>query len=313
MNEPRLPARFVHRFDAALALAQAEDADAVLVFLETEEPVDPVRIARRAEEQSLILVAPNEQTFQKAQRAGLQVVRLDHEVDGVYERVSRALLEAVAGGYLRAGAKVVALYSGFEMGLVDTISVVLMREHLARFTVRELRKLETSVPLDTLQAVVSLAVEIAREGREGHPVGTIFVVGDHRKVLQYTSPAGFDPVRGYNKKERNLKLNKVREAIKEIAMLDGAFIVAADGTVVASCRLIVAPTADLTLSKGLGARHWAAAAITRVTKAIAVAVSESGGTVRIFQNGEVVLRIEPYKRPVVWRQFEYEAPDADKG
>ncbi len=312
MNEARFPGHFVHRFDAALALARAEAADALLVFLETAEPIDPARMLQHARGQPLILVAPDSKVYEKAQKAGAAVVKLDHVVEGVYERVSRALLEAVAEGLLQPGAKVVTLYSGFEMGLVDTISVVLMREHLARFTVRELRKLETSVPLDTLQAVVSLAVEIAREGREGHPVGTLFVVGDHRRVLQYTRPAGFDPVRGYGKKERNLKSGKVREAIKEIAMLDGAFIVASDGTVMASCRMITAPTADLTLSKGLGARHWAAAAITRVTKAIAVAVSESGGTVRIFQNGEVVLRIEPHKRPVVWRQFEYEAPEPEK-
>ena len=34
----------------------------------------------------------------------------------------------------------------------------------------------------------------------------------------------------------------------------------------------------------------------------------SNGTVRIFQNGEVVLRIEPFRRPMKWREFEYEPP-----
>ena len=47
--------------------------------------------------------------------------------------------------------------------------------------------------------------------------------------------------------------------------------------------------ADVTLSKGLGARHWAAAAISRATNAISITVSQSNGTVRIFQNGEQVL------------------------
>jgi hypothetical protein len=59
----------------------------------------------------------------------------------------------------------------------------------------------------------------------------------------------------------------------------------------------------------LGSRHWAAAAISRATKAVAVTVSQSNGTVRIFQNGEVVLRIEPlHRRPMVWKDFEYEPP-----
>ena len=67
----------------------------------------------------------------------------------------------------------------------------------------------------------------------------------------------------------------------------------------------------ITLSKGLGTRHWAAAAISRKTEAIAVAVSQSSGTVRIFQDGKVVLRIEPHARPLIWRHFEMEAQDAD--
>ena len=64
--------------------------------------------------------------------------------------------------------------------------------------------------------------------------------------------------------------------------MDGAFVVSPDGTVDAAARYIDAPAAGLTLSKGLGTRHWAAAAITRATKALAVVVSESNGTVRIF-------------------------------
>ncbi len=90
--------------------------------------------------------------------------------------------------------------------------------------------------------------------------------------------------------------------------MDGAIIIAADGTVEAAAQYIDAPATDITLSKGLGARHWAAAAISRATKAVAVAVSESSGTVRIFQNGEVVLRIEPFRRPMKWKDYEHEPP-----
>ena len=103
---------------------------------------------------------------------------------------------------------------------------------------------------------------------------------------------GFDPVKGYSRKERNLNDPRVREGIKEIAQMDGAIIVLPDGTVEATCRYHRS-AADVTLSKGLGARHWAAAAISRATNAVAITVSQSNGTVRIFQDGETVLRIEP--------------------
>ena len=160
-----------------------------------------------------------------------------------------------------------------------------------------------------VQTVVNLALEIGREGREGKPVGTLFVVGDMQKVRKMSRPAGFDPVKGYSRKERNLKSARVREAIKEIAQMDGAILIAGDGTVEAASQYLDASAASITLSKGLGARHWAAAAISRATNAVAVAVSESNGTVRIFQNGQVVLRIEPFRRPMKWRDFEYERPN----
>ena len=63
-----------------------------------------------------------------------------------------------------------------------------------------------------------------------------------------------------------------------------------------TARIVDTSPVELTMTKGLGSRHFAGAAISKNTKAIAVVVSQSSGTVRIFQNGEVVLRIEPLQR-----------------
>ncbi len=53
-------------------------------------------------------------------------------------------------------------------------------------------------------------------------------------------------------------------------------------------------------------RHWATAAITNVTRALAMVVSQSTGTVRLFQEGEVVLRIAPmrHSRAMKWYDAE---------
>ena len=79
----------------------------------------------------------------------------------------------------------VAVYSGFEPTVIDSLSIIRLGEHLGQLTVRDLRQLKTRIPLDTLKTVVDLAVDVGREGREGKPVGTLFVVGDHRKVLSF--------------------------------------------------------------------------------------------------------------------------------
>jgi len=299
--------RFKTLYEMAAGLSESVSADAVLLLLEGR--ADWQRLRKLAGERELLLAADNAEQLEGAKEAGLEGVVLDMANAPVYERLTQAVLESVADDLLTPGATVVALYSGFQAESIDSVSVINLGDHLDRLTGRDLRQLETRVPLDTLKIVVDLAVEIGREGREGQPIGTMFVVGDTRKVLGASRPVGFDPVKGYNRNERSLVDPKVREGIKEIAQLDGAILVSADGTVTAACRYVDSSAADVTLSKGLGARHWAAAAISRATKAVAVTVSQSNGTVRIFQNGEVVLRIQPFhRRPMVWRELEYEPP-----
>lgn len=258
-----------------------------------------------------VLVATASHRHQEAVRkAGLIAVEVEGTEAPITERITLALIEAVATDRLKAGARVVVRHSGLEAGTLDSLTVVRLGDHLERLTSRDLRALETCVPFETLKAVVDVAVEIGREGREGKAVGTLIVVGDVRNVLERTRALGFDPFKGYRRKERNLRDPRVREAIKEIAQMDGAFIVARDATVEAACRIIDAPTTGLVLPKGLGTRHWAAAAITNVTRSLAVVVSQSTGTVRLFQGGEIILRIAPMRhaRAMKWHEDETEPP-----
>lgn len=300
MNPIRLTDQFKSLFNLAIKMSQSLDADGVILM--ADGPAEWGRLKKLCRQQKVLLAGDSVDHLAGASEAGFAKVVLDMPSSPIYERLTRAMLEAVADDLLPPGALVVALYSAFEAESIDSISVINLGEHLDRLSGRDLRQLETYVPLDTLKIVVDLAVEIGRDGREGHPIGTLFVVGDSRKVLPHTHAVGFDPVRGYSREERNLDDPRVREGIKEIAQLDGAIIVSAENYVEATCRYVDSPAADITLSKGLGARHWAAAAISRETRAIAVSVSQSNGTVRIFQNGEVVLRIEPtHRRPMVWK------------
>lgn len=306
MKPQKLSDQFATLFQMGCQLAQAFEADAILLML--DGPVDWGEIRKRAGSLKLLVAGDQEEPLAGADANGIHIIASNITEGPIYDRLTQALLAGVARDLLVPGAEVVAVYSGFEAGEIDSLSFIRLDEHLGRLTARDLRQLESVVPLTTLKTVVDLAVEIGREGREGKPVGTMFVVGDTRKVLASSRPTGFDPVRGYSRGERNLQDGRVREGIKEIAQMDGAFIVSVDGTVEAACRLVDVAAASVTLSKGLGTRHWAAAAITRKTKAVAVVVSQSNGTVRLFQNGVVVLRIEPFRRAMKWRDFEAEPP-----
>jgi len=309
------PLKFTENFKAIFdqALQMKRNTEAAAILLMVEMPIDWSRLKKLSLGTRIIASSFKKECLTGAEEFDFPTVNISAtEETPIYDVLTQAILRAVADDLLMPGSRVVALYSGFDPGHFDSVSLINLGEHLDRLTGRDLRQLETKVPLKTLKVVVDLAVEVGRDGREGKAVGCLFVVGDTRKVLMQSKPAGFDPLRGYHRKERNLNDPRVREGIKEIAQLDGAFIVAPDGTCEAACRYLDTSTATITLSKGLGARHWAGAAVSRMTDGIAIVVSQSTGTVRIFQNGEVILRIESrHRRPMVWREFDYEPPQND--
>lgn len=146
---------------------------------------------------------------------------------------------------------------------------------------------------DTLEHVIVLAVEIAREGREGRRIGTLFTVGDADEVLSRSRSLILDPLFGHPRERRLVADAETRESIKELAQLDGGFVISDDGVAVSACRYIHATAAEeIRLPLGLGSRHMAAASITYQTSAVAVVVSESS-VVRVFDNGELISEIIP--------------------
>jgi DNA integrity scanning protein DisA with diadenylate cyclase activity len=145
----------------------------------------------------------------------------------------------------------------------------------------------------TLEEVIQLAVEIAREGREGRKIGTLFVVGDVENVLAQSRSLLLDPLYGHPGELLRVDLPEFRETVKEFAQLDGAFVLGDDGVFVSAGRFIdVDVGAPTNFLPGLGTRHAAGASVSRTTGAIAVVVSQSS-VVRVFAGGELRAEIVP--------------------
>ena len=143
-----------------------------------------------------------------------------------------------------------------------------------------------------LESLIELAVEIAREGREGRRIGTLFTLGDEQTVLSKSRPLILDPLAGHPQSLRHVSDANLRGTIKELAQLDGAFVVGHDGVVLSACRYLDAITSQVELPLGLGSRHIAAANMSAVTNALGVVVSESA-VVRLFCHGKLVGEIIP--------------------
>jgi DNA integrity scanning protein DisA with diadenylate cyclase activity len=147
------------------------------------------------------------------------------------------------------------------------------------------------VDSEVMRAVLNVALSIATKGREGRSIGTGFVIGDVKEVLRRSRQLILNPFEGHEREVRNIKDPFIWESIREFAQLDGVFIIDEDGIIVSAGRYLEASVGNLKIKPGLGGRHIACAAISQETEAIAVVVSESGGDIAIFKDGNEILRI----------------------
>jgi DNA integrity scanning protein DisA with diadenylate cyclase activity len=149
----------------------------------------------------------------------------------------------------------------------------------------------TDVTPEVALAVIRVAMEIAREGREGKAVGTSFVVGDTGAVLDNSRQFVLNPFHGYREDERQITDIGIRGNIKEFAQLDGAFVVSGPGVVEAAGRYITVDMSRVKIPGGLGSRHSSIAGITQATNSIGIVVSQSGGLISVFRKGKIVYTI----------------------
>ena len=175
--------------------------------------------------------------------------------------------------------------------VVEGISGVVVRFDtgtlkISEETMKELRGFDLRV----IDRILTIAEEIRDEGREGKKVGTLFVVGDPEELAPYTRQLILNPFKGYLPEERNILVEELKETVKEFAQLDGAFVVSKDGIIVSAGTYIDVDTSDVRRYQGWGTRHLAAAAITAKTDSVAILVSSSGGKIKVFRKGRIVLR-----------------------
>ena len=83
----------------------------------------------------------------------------------------------------------------------------------------------SNCPEEILEPLLELAIEIAREGREGRRIGTLFTIGDAEAVMAWSRPLLLNPFEGHLSKRRHIASTDLWGTVKELAQLDGAFVV----------------------------------------------------------------------------------------
>jgi DNA integrity scanning protein DisA with diadenylate cyclase activity/mannitol/fructose-specific phosphotransferase system IIA component (Ntr-type) len=216
------------------------------------------------------------------------VVSLPRGRFSVETAIQLALVSAGARGMLGEG-KVIAVCGERERDDLDTVRI----ERPEMFFARIYGASGDGVTAEVVERALQLAVELGDEGREGRALGTTFVLGDTVNVRRFTRQLTINPFRGYDEHERNLLDPTLDQTIKELALLDGAFVIDARGIIQSAGTYLSPPSEDIDLASGLGTRHRAAAGLTRETKAIAIVLSQSGGRVSVFRGGVEVMHLSP--------------------
>ena len=206
-------------------------------------------------------------------------------------QVKMALVISIAKGLLERGDRVVCLTGIDRSGIIDTCMVLNLGTEPEMFSVADTVLLSGGVSPAVFERTLTLATQLATEGREGRPVGALFVIGDSKTVMAQSRSLVLNPFHGYPESGRNILDPNLEETIKEFSAIDGAFIINGDGVVLAAGVHLVPTATPPTLLKGLGTRHAAACAITASSAAVAIVISQSTGTISIFKSGEMITDI----------------------
>jgi DNA integrity scanning protein DisA with diadenylate cyclase activity len=279
--------------ETACMISKKTHSKGVLLYADMIEDYESLAKIGQEKQVDLILAIKDETSFQDASLVFKKVLRIPDVPLGRINQVKMAIIQALSKGLVKKGDKWVCLSGIPQTKVLDNLLILEFGKEFEMISSTDLPVISEIVRPEVFETVLSLALEISIEGKEGRkPVGTIFVIGKHEEVLKFSHPMVINPFQGYPEEERNILDPRLKETVKEFSSIDGAFIFREDGVILAAGRHLDASGENIEIPLGLGSRHRAAAGITSLTDALAIVISEETGGVRIFHHGKIFMEIE---------------------
>jgi DNA integrity scanning protein DisA with diadenylate cyclase activity len=279
--------------ETACAIAKKTRSKGVLLYADIIEDFDALAKIAQDKQMDMILATKDESSFLDATSVFKKVLRIPDVPLGRVNQIKMAIIQALSKGLVKKGDKWVCLSGIPQTKVLDNLLILEFGKEFEIISSSDLPVISEIVRPEVFETVLSLALEISIEGKEGRkPVGTIFVMGKHEEVLKFSHPMVINPFQGYPEEERNILDHRLKETVKEFSSIDGAFIFREDGVILAAGRHLDASGESIEIPLGLGSRHRAAAGITSLTDALAIVISEETGGVRIFHHGKIFMEIE---------------------
>ncbi len=276
----------------AIQMAQAVQADVVLWATETDSLPPP--LLQLSEQLRVIAATADQQIFDALSQTGLEVIRLPLRAADKYNQIRYIVSVAFRSTKVSSGDLVICAIGGsLYPGEGDLIVLTDVEASVENLGVADLIKLTDGIRPQALEAAVTVACKIGLAARRGKCLGATFILGDSVKVLEGSKQLIPNPFHGHAKEMRLLTNPDNHTTLVELSKLDGAFVVRGDGFIQTAGLFLASAQAHIELPTGLGARHVAAAAVTKRSAATAIVVSATDGNVRIFSGGMMILQIDP--------------------
>lgn len=266
-------------------IARGAKCSSVLVFGETFSGA--VDIKQRFNNMKTVLVTTTAAEVSEKQYEVDVVLPVPSYSNSRLSQLRSAVLIGLTRGVFKYNDRLCCLGGVPRGNQFDTIVIVDVENEFQSVFTRQADLLPSSVKPEVMERVLAIAMELAVEGREGHPIGCLFVIGDADKIKPHTKPLILNPFYGYKGEDRNILNPFMDETLKELSTIDGAFIIRGDGVLESAGTLLHIPDSNQHLPGGLGSRHAAASAISTTTDCISVCVSSSG-QITLFRRGEML-------------------------
>lgn len=282
----------------AVRLANETGSSSIFLFFNSVQSCNWFLKTKFMGKAKIVIVVPKELKIKDAvyKSKNINVIRSWSGTQTRFSRIKYAFLHGVLQRIIDTESKIICVLGPWGKSHLDTIAIHDLSLSWAEEFPFDPKSIMHNEAFTTVLAVVDIALDIGALGREGKAIGTAFVIGDTEHVIRHSHQAVFNPFKGYPKKERLISRSEVVESVKELAKLDGAFVISEAGMVMAAGRHLDARSILTKQLRGLGSRHRAAAGITRMTNAVAIVVSESTGRVTIFEKGRIISTLEPVMR-----------------
>ncbi len=296
----------------AVKLAESINVDSILLLTENEQSYEI--IAKSKTQLPIIVATANEETFKKlVKKAMINTLDIDFldikkgeaskntyamKLTHLGSSITKGIEDAVTLGFKKGvlGDKdLIMALSSTNSDRVNSIVIYEIDKSQLDFTIYDVLK-ERNIKQDVYEAVLEVALEIGREGREGRLIGSAFLVGDSDEILRRSKQLVMNPFAGHMIGARLITNPEIKETIKELSQIDGVFIITEDGIVESAGRYLNVDVHKVDLPQGFGSMHAAVFAMTQETNSIGITVSKSGGIVRILSKGVAIKTIDPQKK-----------------